>query len=44
MKILKNESNVLLITKNIKVIIDLFLGPFLTSYFLKTSMEAITKL
>ncbi len=41
---MKNEGNIIIAINAIKTIMDLFLGPFLTVYFIKTSYESIVSL
>ena len=37
----KNEENTILWINNMRVITDIFLGPFLTAYFIKTTKNSI---
>lgn len=41
MKMVIKEENVLIAVNAMKKIMDIFVGPFLTAYFIKTSMESI---
>ena len=40
----KLEQNIMLAIFGTKRVMDIFLGPFLTAYFIKTSSESITDL
>ena len=37
----KKESNIIIIINALRKIIEIFSGPFLTTYFIKTSLESI---
>lgn len=41
MKEYKKESNIIIIINALRKIIEIFSGPFLTTYFIKTSLESI---
>ena len=39
-----NKANVMIIISSCKKIIDIFLGPFLIAYFIKTSVDSVVDL
>ena len=44
MKNKKLEENIIIIINNMRKIMDIFLGPFLTAYFIKTSKDSINSI
>lgn len=40
----KNEGNILILISSAKKIMTIFLGPFLTAYFIKTSQDSLVDL
>lgn len=44
MKNKKLEANIIIVINNMRKIMDMFLGPFLTAYFIKTSKDSINSI